>query len=262
LNVRADGELAKTTEKFTLSKRQAPALEMRAGSHSTVHLRGWDRRDYDVEVCKFAAASTRLDAERLLHSVTLRRDGARVTTAGPDDERDWQTVFFVHAPADAVLNLESGNAPVDAVRVNGKVSIHSANGPLSFDQCAGRIEAETTNGPISLNGGSGEVHLRSGNGPISLRLSDPVWHGSVLEASTGNGPLSAKLPSGFRSGLRVETSGHAPISCQAEACWNARTEGARFFPRRLQAGSGDVVRLFTHNGPVSITGPGRHPRII
>jgi DUF4097 and DUF4098 domain-containing protein YvlB len=136
------------------------------------------------------------------------------------------------------------------------------NGPLALDRCTGAIDAEAVNGPISMTGGSGDVHLRAFNGPISVRLADPVWNGSQLEARTDNGPLSILLPSGFRSGLRVETSGHAPISCRADSCLNARTGGSRFFPRLLQTGSGDVVRLSTHNGPVSVSNSGRRARTI
>jgi len=262
LRARADGGLAKATEKFTLSKRQAPALEVRAGSHSVVHVRGWNRSDYEVEVCKFAAAPTRSEADRLLRSIDVRHDGGRVTTSGPDSDRDWHAVLLVHAPQDAVLNLESGNAPIGLTRVNGKLTIHAINGPVALDDCSGTIDAVTTNGPISFTGSGGDVHLRASNGPISLELTDAVWHGPVLEAGTSNGPVSAHLPTGFHSGLRIETSGHAPIRCDADVCWNARTEGARYFPHLLQAGSGDVVHLSTHNGPVSVTGPARHARII
>jgi DUF4097 and DUF4098 domain-containing protein YvlB len=143
------------------------------------------------------------------------------------------------------------------------MTVRATNGPLAFDHCSGMVNAETENGPISMNAGSGDVHLRATNGPISLKLAEAVWNGPQLEVRTENGPVSVSLPTGFHSGLRVETSGHAPISCRAEACVNARREGNRFFPRLLETGSGDVVRLSTHNGLVSVDGPGgRRARII
>lgn len=262
LRARADGELAKESDKFTLSKREAPTLQVQTGSHNALHVRGWDRPDYEVEICKFAVAGTRSDAERILKSIEVRRDGARFTAIGPDHERDWHVAFLIHAPKDAALNLESGNAPVDLLGVNGKLMIRATNGPLSLADCSGNIQAETVNGPISFTGGAGEVHLRASNGPISLQLTGDVWQGSVLEATTNNGPLSAKVPSGFHSGLRVESSGHAPIRCAAAVCLNAHTEGNRFFPHLLRAGSGDTVRLSTHNGPVSVSSTGRRERLI
>lgn len=263
LRPRATGELAQATQSFTLSKKEAPILEVRGGSRTALHVRGWDRPDYSVEVCKFAAAGNRSAADRTLRSITISRNGGRFSITGADGDSHWEAVLFVHAPKAAALDLQTVNGPIDASRVNGTLTVRATNGPLSLDQCSGSVDAETTNGPISMNAGSGDVHLRATNGPISLKLADAVWNGPQLEARTENGPVSVTLPSGFRSGLRVETSGHAPIRCQAEACRNARTEGNRFFPRLLETGSGDVVRLSTHNGPVSVSGPGgRRARVI
>ena len=262
VTVRTSGELAQATENFTLSKNQAPTLEIRAERHTALHVRGWDRPEYAVEVCKFAAAARRPEANQVLRSIAVTRTGARITATGPDSSARWEMIFFVHAPKDAALKLESGNGPVDAVRVSGRLNVHAENGPLSFDNCSGTIDGETINGPIAISGGSGDVHLRAANGPISLRLFDQAWNGPALEASTNNGPLIVTLPGGFHSGLRLETSGYAPISCRADVCRNARTEGNRFFPRRLQAGSGDAIRLSTHNGPVSISNGDRRARII
>jgi len=262
LRVRARGELAQATENFTLSKSQAPTLALRGLSHTAFHVRGWDRADYAVELCKFSAASSRSEADRLLRSIAVNRSGARFTATGPDRDREWQAVFFVHAPKDASVDVESGNGPVAAIGVSGRLNVRANNGPLSLDNCSGTIDAETINGPISMNGGAGDIHLRASNGPISLTLADTVWNGSQLEAGTENGPLIVTLPGGFHSGLRLETSGRSPISCDADICRNARTEGNRFFPRLVQAGSGDVIRLSTHNGPVSVSNRGRRARIV
>src|SRR5581483_557120 len=119
--------LAQSTENFTVSKGQAPTLEVRAGSHSSVHVRGWDRPDYAVEVCKLAAAESRADADRALRSIAITRAGGRFSVSGPDPDDRWRAIFFVHAPKDAALNLESGNAPIDASGVNGKLTIRANN---------------------------------------------------------------------------------------------------------------------------------------
>jgi len=76
-----------------------------------------------------------------------------------------------------------------------------------------------------------------------------------------NGPLAVSLPDTFRSGVRLETSGHAPSVAAAEACRHAWTDASRG-PRTLQlSGSGDTVRLSTGNGPVSVSGLARSARI-
>jgi hypothetical protein len=263
LQVRSSGDLAQATENFTFTKSTTPLLDVDARNHSAVWVRGSDRADYGVEVCKYAVGGSRAAADQALGSITVTRNGGHVTAAGPSDANvGWRVVYFVHTPKDAALNVESGNSPVAAREVNGKLTIRSSNGPVSLSACSGTVDAETTNGPISMDGGSGSVRLQAANGPIALNLPDDAWNGSQLEAGTTNGPVSVNVPSGFRTGLRIESSGHAPISCQIDACQGARTEGQRFFPRVVSAGSGDVVRISSHNGPVSVGHGGKRARII
>jgi hypothetical protein len=262
LRVRSSGDLAQSTENLTFTKSATPLLDVEARSHSAVWVRGSDRADYGVEVCKYAAAGSRTAADQALASITVARNGGHVSATGPSDSNvGWRVVYFVHTPKDAALNVESGNSPVAARDVNGKLTIRSSNGPVSLSACSGTVDAETNNGPISMDGGSGSVRLQASNGPIALNLADETWNGSQLEARTNNGPVSVRVPNGFRSGLRIESSGHAPVSCGIDACRNARTEG-RFFPRLIEAGSGDVVRITSHNGPVSVGDGGRRARII
>ena len=262
LRVRTSGDLAQATENFTFAKSTTPLLDVEARSHSAVWVRGWDRADYGVEVCKYAAAGSKTAADQTLGSITVTRNGGHVTATGPSDaSAGWRVIYFVHTPKDAAVNLESGNSPIAARDVNGKLTIRASNGPVSLSACSGTIDAETSNGPISMDGGSGSVRLQASNGPISLNLPDDTWNGSQLEARTNNGPVSVHVPNGFHSGLRIESSGHAPVSCGIDACRNARTEG-RFFPRLIEAGSGDVVRITSHNGPVSVGSGGRRGRVI
>lgn len=262
LKPRASAQLSQSTEDFTVLKSQAPALEVHTDSHTSVHARGWNRPEYSVEVCKFATAATRSAADQVLQSIAISHNAGRFTITGPDRDDGWQAVVFVHAPKEAVLDFDSRNAPIDASEITGKLTVRAVNGPLSLDRCSGTIDAETTNGPISMAGGGGSVRLRASNGPISLKLTGAAWSGSGLEARTESGPVNVVVPVGFSSGLRIETSGPGPISCSADACRNARTEGGRFFPTLIQAGSGDVIRLSTHNGPVSVSNSGRRARLI
>src|SRR6266702_455894 len=52
LKVRSTGELAQVNDSFTLSKGEAPLLELNAADRAQIRVRGWDRADYSVETCK------------------------------------------------------------------------------------------------------------------------------------------------------------------------------------------------------------------
>jgi DUF4097 and DUF4098 domain-containing protein YvlB len=255
----SNGEIAQVNESFTMSKGEAPILEINAVDRGNIHVRGWDHADYSVETCKVAVADTRGAADQMVRGISVAHTAGRISYNGPStDSNDWMAVFIVHAPRDASLNLESKNGPIDVRGVNGIVKLRAANGPIAITDCGGSVEAHTTNGPIAFSGDRGEVHLNAQNGPIALRLSSESWNGSQLEARTINGPLAVTLPDNFRSGMRLETSGHAPVACSATPCRNAWNDG-----RTMQMnGSNDTIRLSTENGPVAVHTEGRGKKII
>jgi len=264
LRVRSNGEVARAAESFTLQKSEAPTLEMTGSSSAQIQVRGWSRPEYSVEACKIAVAEDRGQAERLLQGIQVSRAAGRFRVNGSSDGSSgrWQVYFIVHAPQDASLNLETTNGPIAVREVNGRLNLHAVNGPVSIQNCSGTVDAQTTNGPISFSGSGGEVHLNAHNGPISVRVAGDNWNGSQLEARTVNGPLSVDVPNSFQSGIRLETSGHTPISCKLDACHNARTDYTSD-QRTIQLnGSADTIRLSTENGPVSLHSSGKSAAIM
>ena len=67
-----------------------------------------------------------------------------------------------------------------------------------------------------------------------------------------NGPVTLRVPSGYQSGVILESDGHGPFSCRARVC----SEGRKNWDedrKSVEFGSGPtVVRVSTVNGPVSV----------
>lgn len=264
LKVRSNnGEIAQASESFSLPKSEAPILELNAAEHGHIRVRGWNRADYAVETCKIAVSETRAAAEQMAKSIAISHSAGRISFTGPvSDTGNWTAFFIIHAPKDANLDLEARNGPIEVRDVSGVIKVRAANGPVAIKDCAGVIEAHTTNGPIAFSGDRGEVRLNAQNGPIALKLSGDAWNGSQLEARTLNGPLFLTLAENFRSGIRLETSGHSPVSCSAAPCRNAWT-GADRSSRTLQMNGGsDTVRISKENGPVAVHTEGKTKPII
>jgi hypothetical protein len=258
LNVRSsNGEVAQVNESLTLGAGQASGLELDdTAGRAVVHVRAWDRSEYGVETCKIAVAETKSAAAQVLAGISVARSAGRLTTAGPaNGDGNWQIYFIIHAPRNGNVDLQTKNGPVSIEGIGGNVKVRAINGPVSLNDCGGRIDAQTTNGPISFHGNSGDVHLNAKNGPISLDLSGEVWNGSQLEAHTDNGPVSLSVPENYRSSVRLQSSSHAPLSCNIEACRNAFTDASSADRLIRINGSADTIRVSTNNGPVSIRGP-------
>lgn len=253
LKVTSDGQIAQANDAVSLSKGEAPMLEMIGMDKSVIQVKGWDRADYSVESCKIAVADDRAAADSVLRGIAVTRAGGRFSASGPsNDEANWQVYFIVRTPRDANLSLETRNGPVSVSGVTGNVKARATNGPISLNDTTGVLDIQSSNGPISLNGGGGEAHLTAQNGPISLNLAGDVWNGSKLEAHTVNGPVSLSMAETFRSGVRLETGGHSPVSCRSNACKTAFTDDRSEQHVMQFNGSADTIKISTKNGPVSI----------
>jgi hypothetical protein len=240
----------------------ASPLRVRLPANSGIRVRGTDRSDFAVTVCKAAPRAEDLEAIR------VSPESSGLAFHGPRAE-NWVTYLLVEAPRDAELDLEARNGSIGVDGTAGKIAARTTNGPIGLSNCSGAIDANAQNGPISIedctgtgearavngpvhiSGDSGTYRLSTQNGPISVELAGDRWKGS-LDARAVNGPLTLKIADGYRSGVVVETTGHGPVSCPDSACRGSR----RTFDddsRRIEFGDSEpVVRLSTRNGPVSI----------
>jgi hypothetical protein len=258
-----NGELAQAAEKFDLQRSDVAVLELNGAERGSVRVRGWKQPGYSVEACKIAVASDRAAASSLVSGIAVSRSAGRFSFTGPStDNGNWQVYFIIHAPDNAALDLETRNAPVSIQDVNGNIKVRATNGPVSLSRSSGNIDAQSTNGPISFDGESGDVHLRAVNGPVSVRLGRETWSGPALEARSVNGPMSLSLPDAFQSGIRVETGSASPLSCRHELCSHATTDQTSDSRVMRLNGSSDTVRIYTENGPLSVSSLSKVKKVI
>ncbi len=106
--------------------------------------------------------------------------------------------------------------------VDGNVKIHAKNGPVTMTGCTGDLDLTTQNGPVILEGNSGKLRVDAQNGPVTVSLGGTAWSGSGFEAHANNGPLTLRIPTGYQSGVLVESEGHSPFQCHASVCSEGR----------------------------------------
>ena len=265
LRVRVDGRDAlRAEERVTLPRSASPLTALHLPNQSGIWVYGSDRADYEIRICKAAATAETLAAVR------AQAAGGRFAAEGPAGE-DWAVHFLVQAPRDAAVDLEARSGPVRLDSLSGRVQVRTSNGPLSlnrltgsvvaeaengpiaFHDCTGDVRAQARNGPISIYGNGGNFRVQTQNGPIAVSLQGSSWENGELEAHAVNGPIALRIPEGYRSATRIETSGRSPVQCRGRACDDVRRSDDGD-SRTLELGSGasPVVRLSTVNGPVTI----------
>ena len=252
LRIRFDDQDAVVrSEERTLTKSQAPVLQVHPHTNGGVQVVGWDKENYSVTACKAAAGSSG-DAERILSQISMSIENGRISTKGPGDQEAWTVELLIRAPKAATIDMETMNGPISLYDVDGKLTARAKNGPISLKNFSGEADITAVNGPISLDGSSGSVRIHTENGPISVTLEGKTWSGAGLTADAKNGPLTLMVPTGYQSSFVVESTNYAPVSCKASICDNARKTWDDEH-RRIEYGSGPAtIRLSTVNGPVSV----------
>src|SRR5690349_94092 len=83
LRAKSGGEIAQSQEAITLQKSEAPVLEISGSDRASIRVVAWDRPEYSVETCKFAAAEDRAGAEQILRGISVTRSAGRLSAGGP-----------------------------------------------------------------------------------------------------------------------------------------------------------------------------------
>jgi len=251
LHIEFDGrEAVIQSEEKTITKAEASTLRVQAESNGGVQVQGWDQNNYSVTLCK--AARPGGDAENVLSQVKLTFANGELGISGPNSRHQWSAHLLIKAPSGAAMDLNVNNGPMGLFEVEGNLKVHAVNGPITVEKCKGVLNLTAENGPISLEENSGKLNVRTQNGPITISLEGKNWNGEGLEAHATNGPVTLRVPSGYQSGVVLESDGHGPFSCAASVC----NEGRKTWDensKRVEFGSGPaVVRVSTVNGPVSV----------
>jgi hypothetical protein len=249
LDIKFDDQPALRAEQQLTVPVSGKLLPVIAARNGGIRVRGAQRADVLVKVCKAAAG----DASGLLDRIAASAGSDGVKVAGPEGDR-WVAYLLVDAPAGAGLELQAENGPIDVRDFSGRIQATTTNGPIRLENLDGNVTARAKNGPIGFTGQRGTISLEAANGPISVRLGGTSWGDGTLNARTQNGPVQVKLPDGYRSGVRIQSSFHAPWSCshceQGRKGWDADTRTVEF------GDSKPLVRVSTVNGPVQVSVPG------
>lgn len=242
-----DQETIRGESRLTFPKSKAAVVEVSAPQNGGVQVQGWSRDEFAVVACKAVEQGHASTLDRIAVSF----ENGRLSVRGPSDRDEWMVYLLIQAPYDAAMNLDAVNGPIDLDETAGKLQVRTENGPIGMKRCSGDLDVRAENGPISITGSKGNVRIRTQNGPITVSLMGNAWESGELHADAINGPLTVKVPRDYKSGILIETSNHAPVTCPANACSQAmRTWDDDH--RRIEFGKSFVLRMSTVNGPVSV----------
>jgi hypothetical protein len=238
------------SETREITTAEASTLRVNAEQNGGIDVQGWDKDIYSVTLCK--AAEEVNDAQAILDQIHISFQNGEVRVTGPSSHQGWAAHLLIRSPKASVLELSLLNGPLSLRQVDGQIQVHAKNGPVSVVGCSGELDLSAQNGPLTLEDNRGKQTVQVQNGPVTLALSGDSWEGAGLDAQAGNGPLTVRVPSGYKSGVLVQSQGRSPFECRATVC----SEGRKTWDddhKQIEFGSGPtLVRVSTVNGPVSV----------
>ena len=267
LKMYSDDKPAQARSEETITLANHP-LRVTASRNGGISVKNWDKQEFQVKICRVAAAMTESEAQQVLVKIRLNSQNGAVSVDGPDANSDdynnhdysWSAVLIIRAPVGSTMDLNSQNGGISLNRVSANVTAHSQNGGITLRETTGKMDVEARNGGISIKDCGGNVKATVQNGGLSIELGES-WKGEGLDAKTHNGGLVVSLPKNFQSSLEVASSGHSGMICQSEACdGGQRTwdDNGRIFKI---GNSAPVIHASTVNGGIVIKSRDRRGEI-
>ena len=222
------------------------------GKNGNIEVIGEDRSDIALEARVTTQASSRGDAESLLHEVKILTAG-EIRAEGPSQtgwsHRSWSVSFKLRVPRRITeAALRTSNGSITATDFQGGTSATSTNGNITVTHVGGEVRASTTNGGLKLEDLTGTVHAETTNGGVDVALADRHWQGSGLFVKSTNGGVTLRAPDHFAAHLTADTTNGGisvafPITVQGKIGRHIDTD---------LNGGGPPVHLETTNGGISI----------
>ena len=211
---------ARAEEAIRIPADAGRRLRVRVDDHSGVRVRGADRGDFEILVCKAAASSAgpwpASRSPRAGRRLTVQRPRAATTGSGYLLDRG-------SAPGRARVSAAK-TAPIGLLGLSGRVTARTENGPISLQDSRRRDRRRGGERPDPrLAAPAATSSCRPQNGPIGVSLSGSAWSGEAASRRRAvNGPVSLAIPAGYRSGTVVESAATRRSSAAGEACAGAR----------------------------------------
>jgi len=178
---------ANEQEQREISLTGVDQLHVVASNEGGVSIRGWNRPNARMIVCRTAVAQTKAHAQEVLDSVSVTHRDGEIAAKGPlfDGTQAWWANIILYVPRRAKLDIRAANGGVALRNLSGHVFAKSISGGISVASSPGDFNIETESGGITLDRVSGRVDAVSHAGAIALKVDDAAK--PTIEARAGGG---------------------------------------------------------------------------
>lgn len=188
---------ANEQEQREISLAGVNELRVVAGAEGGISVRGWNRPNARLIVCRTAFAESKAHAQQVLDSINVSHQDGEITAKGPtvDPTRTWWANMILYVPRRAKLDVRAANGGVALRNLSGRVSARTTGGGISVASSSGDFKIETQTGGITLDRVSGRVEATSRDGAIALKVDDDAQVPTIEARAGGGGSIICNITS-------------------------------------------------------------------
>src|SRR5215212_11424762 len=186
---------ANEQEQREISLAGVDQLKVIASNEGGVSIRGWNRPNARLIVCRTAVAESKMHAQQVLDAVSVSHRDGEITAKGPttDGTQAWWANIILYVPRRAKLDVRAANGGVALRNLSGRVSAKTTNGGISVANSPGDFKIETESGGITLDRVSGRVEAISREGAIALKVDEAASVPTIEARAGGGGSIICNL---------------------------------------------------------------------
>ncbi len=173
---------------------EEPRLRLDASQEGGVSVRGWNKPFARLQVCRFAAANSREQAQRALGAINVSYNDGRIEALGPqiDATQVWWVNLTLFVPKNTYVDVHAKNGGVAIRNMHGRVKASATGGGISVVQSIGKYVISTDSGGITLDriSGRAEAYSRAGSVALKVQQSSTV---PKIEARTASAHILCAL---------------------------------------------------------------------
>lgn len=172
-----------------------PQLRVDASQEGGVSIRGWNKPFARLQVCRFAAANSREQAQRALSAITVSFANGRIEALGPqnDNTQAWWVNMTLFVPKGTYVDVRAKNGGVAIRNMNGRVKASATGGGISVVQSIGKYLISTDSGGITLDRITGRAEAYSRAGSVALKVQQSSSVTPKIEARTASAHILCAL---------------------------------------------------------------------
>jgi hypothetical protein len=177
---------ANEQEQREISLAGVDHLRVIASNEGGVSVRGWNRPNARLIVCRTAVADTKIRAQQILETVSVSHQDGEIAAKGPafDATQAWWANIILYVPRRTKLDVRATSGGVALRNLSGHISAKTTSGGISVVNSPGDFRIETESGGITIDRVTGRVNANSRDGAIALKIADPN-NLPTIEAHTG-----------------------------------------------------------------------------